>query len=593
MSGWVAVVSLDGDNAKACAAAEDLAEAYVTLRGEGPGLVHGRVAPHERGVSAASVVVVAFGGQAHQGRQAWAVTHGVAHGELRLPVGAQEMDLVDGQFSVVGYDALRDVTFAATDRFAGAPVYVAERGRMVYLGTSALAIARHLRAEPCAEALTEFLVVGSLFGAPTHWEGIRRLEPGSFVRVAGGRVSEDFYWRARVNGAVRDLRLDEAAEYVREVCVSTYRERLAGGPTAWADLTGGYDSRLMALLLDDAGVEFRANTREATLGPDIERAREIAALKGWPWREVRIPSDWPDRLPGLVHGAMVAADGRLEVLQLSRVQWSHAQLVDGGHHLLSAGGGEHFSPYPWASELPRPGRRQADIRAWVDRIGIRPSDFSLLAPGSRAVAGDIVTDSLTRWIEPYRDERSTVQLDACYAYKATGHFSAFRAADDVQLVAQLPYYFRPVFEAGFSLPQRHRDGHKLQRILIPRLDPAVAAVETTSGGPALPMRPSTVHRYLPYYTSLAKRGLNKTTAKVTGREPFPPRRDFHWDEARANANVVSHLLESGVLDWGRLRTRPLLSPIGVARFRAGRVPPVMLGRLLTAEMALHATDTGL
>jgi hypothetical protein len=105
---------------------------------------------------------------------------------------------------------------------------------------------------------------------------------------------------------------------------------------------------------------------------------------------------------------------------------------------------------------------------------------------------------------------------------------------------------------------------------------------------------------------LGRKGWNKVSERLTGRPrwPFPVVRG--WPEREANLGVVRHLHETGALDWDDLRVAPLLSERGVARLRHSwprhgeprpateDLPAVssdMLGRVLTAELALAATGS--
>lgn len=585
MSGFIAVVSLDRDPTRARHEAQGLAEAYAQLRGA---LTSVRAADEctAHAFAAGADVDVTLAGDG------WTMIHGRAYGKVRRPVAPSNVTTLDGQVCLVSHDPTNGRTVIATDRLGAAPVYVAERPGLLYVSTSSMAIARHLHAPADPNALRNFLVSGYQFGAETHWDGVCRLEPGFLLEVRNDRVEQQRYWQPSVDRAIESLGLDEVTDRLLDVSVETYRARLSGRPT-WIDLTGGYDSRLMALLLTEAGVPFTGNTRDSTVTPDITLSGEIAAVTGWPWEPMLLPNDWPARIPTAAQQALAAADGRLEVLELSRVLWWHQELAKKQSSLLSAGGGEHLQYYAWSTELPFPGRKNVNLARWVDMIALKPNDLAVLAPGSRAATRTAYIDRLEQWIKPFADEPSTRQLDLCYAYKCGGHFGAYRAADDVVIDAQLPYYFEPVFSAAFSVHDRHRGGFRLMRQMMHRLDPAVAAIETTRGGPALPMRARTLNRYLPYYGVLMRKGLNKVTGQLGGQPPFPLQKLSSRAPQDAHVAVVEDLQRRGTLDWDRLRVRPLLSADGVRRLRTGGAGTSMLGRVLTAEMALAATDASL
>ena len=587
MTGFVCVLGDHQDPHAVAAETEALAAAYSALR---PRVPRGPLA--EQRAAGSTGCLVGFGVDAQCDDRGWTVRHGVLHGPTPHPMSAADVPPLDGQGCVASFDTATGTAVVATDRFAGAPLYTARRPGLLYVSTSAMALARHLRAPANPAGVAAFLASGNQFGEVTHWEGIERMLPGTLLEVHGERVVEREYWRPQRIEEVERLGFAQAVDRVIEVATETYRQRLSS-IEPWIDLTGGYDSRLMALLLEHAGVRFRANTRASAPGPDVDRAGEIAALTGWPWETVWVPDDWPRRLPDLVDHALAAADGRLEVLQLSRVAEAHRRIAQVSPYLLSGGGGEHLQFTPWKTEFARPFARRPSIGLWVDTVGVKSQGPGVLAHGVRDQVRAATVDRLTRWTLPYESEPKTRRLDAVYAYKSMGHFSAYRAADDQDIVAQLPFYFEPVFSTAFSLRARHRSNFRLMRAVIHRLNPQVAALETTRGGPATPMRPSTIHRYLPLYGQLARRGYNKLTERIVGRPlwPFPTPHSRTLDDA--NAAVVARLRERGLLDWDGLRCRPLLSAQGVELLRTGATSADTLGRVLTVELALDATGAQL
>ncbi len=584
MSGFTCVISLrDSESGRAHKEGEQLAAAYQALRPRTP--------PGPR-LDDPLAHVVAFGRcEVTADERGWTVRQGVLHGPPIHPMSSGDVPSVDGQGSLVSVDLVSGTTVVATDRFAAAPVYVSEAGGLLYCSTSALAMARHLSPAVDQQGLSNFLVGGYQLGPRTHWEGIRRLEPGTLLEVTSSRgVQEEVYWRPHTDPEIERLGLDDAVDRVIDVATETFRERLGSAET-WIDLTGGYDSRMLALLLERAGVPFSGNTRMATTGPDVTAHGGARCAHGVAMAADPATCDWPTLQPELVDHTLGVGDGRLEVLQLSRVVWAHQELARTRTSLLSAGGGEHHQFYAWQSELLRSRRTPLDLGRWVDMIALKPADLAALRPGLREEVRADLLETFGRWVAPYHAEPKTRQLDACYAYKGSGHFGAYRAADDVDLTAQLPFFFEPVFTTAFSLDARRRAGFKVMRAVIHRLNPRAAGVQTTRGGPATPMRASSAAKYLPMYGQLARKGFNKVTEQMVGRPlwAYPDR----WGDRDSAEGVVQRLQETGVLDWRGLRVGPLLSADGVERLRKGEVDRAMLGRIITAEMALASTGSGL
>jgi hypothetical protein len=194
-------------------------------------------------------------------------------------------------------------------------------------------------------------------------------------------------------------------------------------------------------------------------------------------------------------------------------------------------------------------------------------------------------------------ELNTAQLDVAFAYKSTGHFGAYRSADDGFVAAELPFYWRPVFVTAFSTNFRYRNNHRLMRHMIERLDPRAAAVTTTKGGTAQPWRITNVYRFLPYYGTLARKAVNKLSGKV-GVPILPTVAHFDPANLAARRAVLEALGDGRRLRYDDLRSGPLFDGKNMEGFlrRAGEEPSIdglLLGRILTVEMALRAADATL
>jgi hypothetical protein len=521
----------------------------------------------------------------------WAAAAGTPHGPGRL-VGITPVEL-DGQFALVAYDASSGEVTVAADAFGLQALYVAERNGVTYVSTSSLALARHLRAAPDRFGFASFLRAGYLFGAQTLWEGIERLEPATALVFGPSEVERTTYWRPEIDRDVSRLDFDSAVDRWLEIAIDTYARWLAGRPDAWADLTGGYDTRLLALLLRRAGVAFDTNTRGDSAGSDRRIAGQLASTMGWRLCDLTVPDDWNRRVTEVMPTAVAWADGTLEVLELSWVLWAHARLAREHPLLLIGGGGEHLRGFAWRQEFLQGGKStRVNWDNWLDMRMLHPMDASLFRADPTAEVRDDMRRRMGAWVAPYDNELNTTQLDVLYAYKMTGHFGAYRSADAAYLHAELPFYFRPVFTAAFSTSHRHRDHHRLMRHIIARLDRNAASIATSTGGPAEPWRPTNLHRFLPYYAQIGRRAVNKLSERTLGRTLLPTRTQAWWCPPAARRAAVAAVTRD------ELRSRPLYHEHALERLLARAGEPesgqaTVLGRVLTAELALRAADAGL
>jgi hypothetical protein len=562
--GLVAVASADGAADLSEEEIDGFAAAYQAICGSAP-----RRSSYAPGLAR----VVEFGASdAPPANGSWSVTTGVAHRD-------------DGQFARIRYDEESQSVSITNDAFGMFPLFRASHRGTHYFSTSALALAKHLRAAPDALGLRVFLRTGYHFGTRTNWTGVERVDPAQrFVFTRDG-LEVKRYWLPEADEAVTALRLEEAASFCTEACLDTFHQLYARRPEAWADLTGGYDSRLLTLALRRAGVHFRTNTVGAEWMEDVRIAERVAHAVDLPWTRFEPPTEPVDELTHLFALALAAGHGHLNVVELARVLGTHEAKRAHSSALLSGGGGEHFQYYAWQTEFTHAGRStRVDIDRWVRMRMLGPAvDTSLFTGYSqREVEADLGERSLA-WIAPYRAEVNTRQLDLLYAYKMMGHFGAYTGAASSILRAELPFYTRPVFGAAFSTSHRHRNGHRLMGHMIERLDPRASAVITTRGAPAQPLRLTNLHRFAPYYLRLGSKAVYKATGvqlyRPRGERRVPPSQAWRLAALRALADV----------DPRSFRSRALFVQEELDRLLAGAHPD-LFGRVLTVEAALRAVD---
>jgi hypothetical protein len=524
----------------------------------------------------------------------WAVAIGVVHSEG--PLLDSRLDQLDGAFALIRNDDDAGAITAASDPFGMQHFYLAKTAKRVYLSTSAIVLAKFLGATASAFDVFTYLRIGRNFGSNTHWREVERLLPGVSLTVTNGELKRSRYWRPSLDDTVRRLPFDHAVEHCTEVTVETVR-RYCNGTATWSDLTGGFDTRLLDAVLDRAGVSFRANTVGSEGDRDVMIASRLAREAGWDWTCFRLPPDWPEILPNMLRRSLAWSDGHLDILQLSEVLWLHREKSRTSSSLLTGGGGEHFRHRAWQQEFLGAGRSSVvNWENWLRMRVLPPLGAAIFrADRSEEVRADL-RRRMQDWLEPYAGEPNTFQLDLLYTYRTIGHFGAYRSAATAFLNAELPFYFKPIFTAATSTNFRFRNHSRLQRHLIARLNRNLAAVETTSGGPAEPWRPSNLYRFAPYYGRIARKAVNKLSQKATGRPVFAS--GHQAGPSAARAAVVSHLEDTEGFRYDELRLAPLLRREGFDELMRGASDPAvgdptLLGRVITAELALRETDSTL
>jgi hypothetical protein len=498
---------------------------------------------------------------------------------------------LDGQFAAVRYDADAGALSLLSDPFGMQALYVCERAGRTYVSTSSAALARHLGLSPDPAGLAFFLRAGYHFGPLTHWSGVERVDPATEIRFTRTARRRRTYWAPTVDERVRGMSLRKTVDHCVEVALGTIERRLGTTPFTWADLTGGFDSRLITAALRRADIPFRtATSGEDAEDADVALARQVASVAGFAWQHDRMPDGWA--VDGdLARSAVAWGDGSLDILQLGEVLWRQEVKGASCPVVVSGGGGEHASARPWVQEFLRAGRsRQVNFDNLLRMRYLRPVDVTMLRTDPTAEADAYCRSVLGAHARAFSGELNTTQLDVIYALKSTGHFGAYRSAGEAFVRSEIPFYYRDFFNACFSAHHRWRNGHRLQRAMIERLDAGVAQVQTTLGGPATRMRPTNAHQFAPYYVGAAR----TTVRKLRGASRSGTARRQDPMAARRCAGARA-LRAEGLLDPRTMRSGDLYDPRALEAFLArtetsGVGHAGMLGRILTVELLVRSVE---
>jgi asparagine synthetase B (glutamine-hydrolysing) len=587
MTGMVAIIARDRRCAVDEAEIEALARAYTSVRGPGREFAaqagsFGRLVKIDSAIADRPGIQIEAGG--------WAAQTGTVYGPESL-VGV-DFGQLDGQFALIAYDNRTDRLVVVTDPFGLQPLYSAERDDRTYISSSALALARHLGAAPNELGLAVLLSCGSQYGSITNWKGIERIAPATVVTFGTTGRDQYTYWRPEVDDAVSRLTYQGSVNRAIEVVESVFQRHLAGRPRIWVDLTGGFDTRLLTLLLARAGVDFQANTVGPANSKDVRLGRLVARVAGWDWQRFDVPGNWAELAPSYFSRAFAWADGRLPALHLAAVMYIHERQGEVYHGHVAAGGGEAFGGHGWDQEFFRAGRTNLVNYDNLLRMKMMKDDASrLLAGGWAGEVYNYLLHQAQLNARPFNSALNTTQLDVLHATRRASWDGAFASASGVCVRSELPFMFKAVYSTAASINFRYRSRRGLMRAMIERLDPLVAAIHTTSGGTTQTWRLTRPLSVAPYYGHAARKTVMKVSRKIWGHALFAPGSvEHHAGPASRRA-----MLRTQALTPATMRSASLYKPgVVEAILRRAEAPNFketsLLDRILTVELAMRAAD---
>lgn len=215
--------------------------------------------------------------------------------------GPKACAALSGQFAFALVDERRGEALLAVDRAASRPLFYQFVGRTLIFASSADAMVQHPGAgrELDAQALYNYLYFHAVPGSIYH--GQRRLAPGEYLHLHGGRLERTRYWRLRFQerqpGVLPELKSEllDTLKCAVEAGVGQQRTgvMLGGGPASAA---------LAALLGAASGA--RVPSFAVAVGPKgraaFEHARQVARMLGTEHHERVIgPSEAADAIPEL------------------------------------------------------------------------------------------------------------------------------------------------------------------------------------------------------------------------------------------------------------------------------------------------------
>jgi asparagine synthase (glutamine-hydrolysing) len=297
----------------------------------------------------------------------------VLHGYRRW--GTDVVANLRGMFAFAIWDDLRQQLFLARDRIGIKPLFYSCLNPGLMFGSEIKALLAHpgFKRTMNPVAVNSYLELGYVPGPMTVFEGIRALEPGSWLVYGEQGLRIQSYWTPDFTSNGTGGRESELLEQLDQRLNDAVRSHLVADVPVGAFLSGGIDSSLVCAVAQRHMTEqLRTFTIGFDGGGDERRyARLVAAHIGSNHHEAVATPDIVAELPRLVkHLEQPLFDNSaLPTHLVSQAARQHVKVV-----LSGDGGDEPFAGYEWtrrALSLPRfPVSWQPAGWRWAYRCGL-------------------------------------------------------------------------------------------------------------------------------------------------------------------------------------------------------------------------------
>ncbi len=466
------------------------------------------------------------------------------------PVGfARELE---GFFVVVVGDARSSETIVVTDLVGSCHCFLRSFENCVVLSGSSLLLASigGYRLDPLG--CQEFLATGIVYEDRTVFREVRKLAPATVFRFGNGRQNiMHCYWKIS-DLTPASLKDDTAVEMVWEELKNGLKRVGSTFPRVVCDLTGGYDSRVIAGALSKAGVKFAAtvsgppDSHDVTLSRKLARIMELEHLHVPPAGSLSFEQ---------IRKAAEFCDGEYDLLEYAGILNVHERLSQRFDISLNGSFGEVARGYWWELLFPRICAREK-----LDAMQLARSRFAAQAHDPLLIDPEIRVDMVPHFAGVIERTNSgldrlpnTMQMDHVYLMMRMQRWQGRIASSTNQLWPCLsPFLFRKVLEAMLQSKALLRWRSLMPRRMLGKYHPRVAEVPLENGYPAMPANWKNFYRFWPVAPMFGKKIISKALRyaghrKATADPSVIPARIRLWQEPG-----VRDLLDPGMMKTGGL-----------------------------------------
>ena len=516
--------------------------------------------------------------------------------------GVKVLKRYDGHFGLVIYNGQDGSLSILSDPMGLFAIYYAQIDHQFLISTSALAIAQVVKSKVDVLVADCFLRTGRSFGEKTFWEGVKRIRPASVLKWTEEKLEENEYWKPEVDEKISRLNMNEAIDIADGKISSIFNRSFLREGTVWADLTGGYDTRVTTMYLDKLGIPFKAYCVDPAGHPDLEISRLISQEMGWDYHPMELPENWGEEQLKWLNLALGKGDGLLNIFQLSGVlKLAEDRALISEVSIPGTGVDEWRYHIFGANTLIASAVSNIDYDAILDAKIIDNTPQDLMNHDYTNETREIIKDSLYNEAKKYDSYSKISQIDVAFLrYRHPIHSGAYLSSQSGIMRTIIPFCFKDLVNFGFSINHQWRIRYHQSFVstMMEKQNFKLANICTEKGGPFLPIRLSNFYKFFPLGIYLADHMVGKFSSKflkrrlaITKKQKIPSYPLEAWKKNWIQWAVEENLLSTEKMLSGQLYNPDRLAELVKSGLDGKQTYSETLDRVVTIEMALRATNT--
>lgn len=416
------------------------------------------------------------------------------------------LEEIDGHFLFIVHEKRSGDLRIITDVGGVINGYFIQNKKVIFIGTSMLALAGHFPVTVDERSVATFLRTGMFFGDTTYFNEVRALKPASQYRfiVSTKELVYKKYWEVPVS-VNYSIGVSDAARHLKDALDSIVKKIPID--KAIFDFTGGYDARFV-LSFVYSRIAHKEKINAFFFGPRNSREAVIVENNcrnlGLKYNNFVLPENWDAIFYDYVLESLALSDGMISAFEYAPVLWVQKQKALSFCYSFLGLFGEIYRTFNAKQEFFGAGRkRPANLERYIRyRILSATFNHSILSPEVIDFMNKL-PESLIKIFKKTighmsEDCVNTVQLDYIYFSHRMRRWGGRSISTTNQIIRPIcPLWFKKPLSMVFTFPPGIKKREKLMRYLMQINAPEMAKEKTISGTPFIPINIKNAVLFIP------------------------------------------------------------------------------------------------
>ncbi len=211
--------------------------------------------------------------------------------------GQDMLDKLNGIFSIAIWDRLSDELFIARDNLGVKPLYFLNDSRIFVFASELKALVNFTKGslEVDLESISKYLTYLWCPGSGTPTERIKKLEPGYFMKVRKGEITDYKPWYSANIPSIKYRRKGECIRDLDDTLRSSIHRQMISDVEVGAFLSGGLDSSSVVSYAKEINPDIKCFTIKSAyedgVEADLPYAQKVAQHLDVPLYEIDVTAD--------------------------------------------------------------------------------------------------------------------------------------------------------------------------------------------------------------------------------------------------------------------------------------------------------------